>query len=60
MAKPSRHASPERIAGSARTFFATTKTSQGARLPQSERNALLLVEVLRSYAKAGNSKPMTL
>jgi putative transposase len=31
-----------------RTFFATTKTSMGQRLFQPERNAMLLVDVLRS------------
>ncbi len=38
---------------SARTFFATTKTSQGLPLLQSERNATLMIAVLRSYVAAG-------
>ena len=38
---------------SARTFFATTKTSQGRPLLQSERNAILMIDVLRSYVAAG-------
>ena len=41
MARPSRNASPDAILSSARTFFATTKTSQGCPLLQSERNAFL-------------------
>jgi putative transposase len=53
MSKPARNARPNEIVRSARTFFATTKTSQGARLLQSERNAMLLVDVLRSYMSAG-------
>jgi putative transposase len=53
MAKPARNASPEKVVSSARTFFATTKTSQGLRLLQSERNATLLIDVLRSYVAAG-------
>src|SRR5262249_14458337 len=53
MAKPSRNSRPENIASFARTFFVTTKTSQGVPLLQSERNAMLLVEVMRSYVTAG-------
>jgi putative transposase len=36
-----------------RTFFATTRTDRGRRLLQSERNAALLIDVLRSYVVAG-------
>jgi putative transposase len=53
MSKPARNSRPDGIVTSARTFFATTKTSQGAPLLQSERNAMLLVDVLRSYMAAG-------
>ena len=53
MARPSRHASPDAILSSARTFFVTTKTSQGRLLLQSERNATLPIDVLRSYVRAG-------
>jgi putative transposase len=53
MARPSRHASPEAIPSTARTFFATTETSQGRLLLQSERNATLPIDVLRSYPRAG-------
>jgi hypothetical protein len=48
MARPSRHASPDAIPSSARMFFVTTKTSQGRLLLQSERNATLPTDVLRS------------
>jgi hypothetical protein len=53
MSKPARNSRPDGIVGSARTFFATTKTIQGARLLQSERNAMFLVDVLRWYITAG-------
>jgi len=48
MAIPSRKSSSENILNPVRTFFTTTKTSMGRRLLQSERNAELLVDVLRS------------
>ncbi|MFZ0303143.1 MAG: transposase [Terracidiphilus sp.] len=53
MARPTRNASRENALSSARTFFATTKTAAGRRLLQSERNAALLIDVLRSYMTAG-------
>src|ERR1035438_9036342 len=53
MAKPARNARPDKIVSSARTFFAATKTSQGLPLLQSERNATLMIDVLRSYVAAG-------
>jgi putative transposase len=53
MARPARNASPDAIVRSARTFFATTKTSQGRPLLQSERNAVLMIDVLRAYVGAG-------
>ena len=53
MARPARNALPDNILSSARTFFATTKTSQGRALLQSERNARLMIDVLRSYVTAG-------
>src|ERR1039458_5194691 len=52
MARPARNALPGNILSSARTFFATTKTSQGRALLQSERNATLMIDVLRSYVAA--------
>src|ERR1035441_8412030 len=48
MARPARNASPDDTLSSSRIFFATTKTSMGRRLFQSERNAMLLIDVLRS------------
>src|ERR1035438_3759356 len=53
MARPARNAHPDGILSSERTFFATTRTSQGRSLLQSERNATLMIEVLRSYVAAG-------
>jgi putative transposase len=48
MAHPGRNASVANILNQDRTFFATSGTSMGQRLLQSERNAGLLIEVLRS------------
>ena len=48
MARPGRNSSQASILNPARTFFATTKTSLCRNLLQSERNAGLLVDVLRS------------
>jgi putative transposase len=48
MAKPDRNACSNAILSPARIFFATTKTSMGRCLLQSERNAFLLIDVLRS------------
>src|SRR3984893_19546282 len=53
MAHPARNASPETILSSARVFFATTTISMARRLLQSERNAVLLIDVLRSNVAAG-------
>jgi REP element-mobilizing transposase RayT len=53
MAHPARNARPYAILGSSRVFFATTKTSMGRRLLQSERNAMLLIDVLRLNVAAG-------
>jgi putative transposase len=53
MAHPSRNARPERVLSGERTFFVTTKTSMARRLLQSERNASLLIDVLRSNVAAG-------
>jgi len=52
MSRPARHANPSQILSPSRTFFATTKTSMGRALLQSERNATLLIDVLRSYVAA--------
>jgi putative transposase len=53
MAHPARNAGPENVLSSARVFFVTTNTSMGRRLLQSERNAVLLIEVLRSNVAGG-------
>jgi putative transposase len=53
MAHPARNARPEAILSSDRIFFVTTKTSMARRLLQPERNALLLIDVLRSNVAAG-------
>jgi putative transposase len=52
MSKPDRNASPIEVLR-ARTFFVTTKTSMSRALLQTERNAMLLVDVLRSNVAAG-------
>ena len=52
MARPTRNSNPDGIARSNRTFFATTRTAMGHRLLQSERNATLLIDVLRSNVAA--------
>ena len=52
MSVPVRNSSPQRIVRPSRTFFVTTKTSMGRALLQSERNATLFINVLRSYVVA--------
>jgi len=52
MARPVRNAPEQSATSSKRTFFATTKTASSRRILQSERNASLLIDVLRSYAAA--------
>lgn len=47
--RPQRHSTVDAVVSASRTFFVTSKTSMGRRLLQSERNATLLIEVLRSY-----------
>src|SRR5262245_5043824 len=56
MAKPTRHSRPDLIHDGLRTFFVTSKSSQGKSLLQSERMATLFIDVLRSYASAGRFK----
>ena len=48
MAHPARNAAPANILHPLRIFFATTKTSMGKQVLQSERHAGLLIDVLRS------------
>ena len=52
MSKLSRNADPQDIVRDARTFFVTTKTAAGRLLLQSERNANLLIDVLRTNVAA--------
>jgi putative transposase len=54
MARPARNAPSEAVLSNERVFFATTKTSEARRILQPERNAVLLIEVLRSNVAAGN------
>ena len=56
MAHPSRNASAANILNPSRIFFATTKTGMGRRLLQSERNAELLIDVLRSLVREQHFK----
>jgi putative transposase len=51
MAKPFRNAASGAVLSPVRTFFVTTKTSMGRHLLQSERNATLFIDVVRSYAR---------
>jgi putative transposase len=48
MAHPVRNASAASILNPARTFFVTTSTAMSKRMFQSERNAGLMIEVLRA------------
>ncbi len=52
MSKLSRNADPGDIVSATRTFFVTTKTAAGRRLLQTERNANLLIDVLRTNVAA--------
>jgi putative transposase len=56
MAKPIRNADAKSLRGIERTFFVTSRTIQGQNLLQSERMALLLIDVLRSYVAAKEFK----
>ena len=53
MARPARNASPGTILSRDRAFFVTTKTSMSRRLLQPDRNATLLIEILRAHVAAG-------
>jgi putative transposase len=53
MAHPARNACPEEVLSNTRVFFVTTKTSMARRVLQSERNAMLLIDVLRSNVATG-------
>jgi len=49
MSKPSRNSAPDAIKSGTRTFFVTSKTTEGKALLQSDRMATLFIDVLRSY-----------
>ena len=49
MSKPSRNSGPDAIKSGTRTFFVTSKTTEGKALLQSDRMATLFIDVLRSY-----------
>jgi Transposase IS200 like len=52
MSTLSRNADPKHILSTNRTFFVTTQTWMRKRLLQSERNAMLLIDILRSCVRA--------
>ncbi|MGA8163300.1 MAG: transposase [Acidobacteriaceae bacterium] len=54
MAAPSRNAVSENVAWPSPMFFVTTKTAVGKGVLQSDRNAALLVDVLRSCVADGH------
>jgi putative transposase len=56
MARPKRNSDPKEIARADRTFFATTRTAMGHRLFQSERNATVLIDLLRYQVAAKKFK----
>jgi putative transposase len=56
MAIPSRNTDPAKIQNDSRTFFVTSKTIGGRALLQTERMALLLIDVLQTYVAAGKFK----
>ncbi len=49
MSRPTRNANPRHIVNSSRTLFVSTKTRQERAPLQSERNAMLMIDLLRSY-----------
>lgn len=52
MSRPSRNTLPQDIQQNTRTFFVSSKTSLGRQLLQTERMALLFIDVLRTYVTA--------
>ena len=53
MARTSRPSNPRDSKGEPRTFFLTTRTASGRSLFQTDRMANLMIDVLRSYTRAG-------
>jgi putative transposase len=56
MSIPKRNAGPDSIRYESRTFFVSSKTTEGKALLQSERMATLLIDVFRSCVSAGRFK----
>jgi putative transposase len=56
MAVPVRNSNSKDIVRPSRTFFITAKASMGRALLQSDRNAILFIDVLRSYVAAKKFK----
>jgi len=56
MAKPARNSIPSAILSNSRTFFVTSKTVSGRALLQTQRNAMLLIDVMRSYTATAEFK----
>jgi putative transposase len=56
MARPSRNTNRDDIQNGSRTFFVTSRTSEGRSLLQTERMANLFIDVLRNYVTAGKFK----
>ena len=56
MAKPLRHSTPQNIKSDSRTFFVTSRTTEGKALLQTDRMADLFADVLREYMRQGKFK----
>jgi len=56
MSIPKRHSSPENIKSRQRTFFVTTSTDGKRGLLQTERMAMLLIDVMFHYRNQGEYK----
>ncbi len=56
MAIPSRNARPDAVQADSRTFFVTSRTIGGRAFLQSERMAMLFIDVLHSYVLRGKFK----
>ena len=54
MSKPSRPSNPSCASYISRTFFVTTGTAGGRSLFQTDRMAVLMIEVLRNYVRSGH------
>lgn len=52
MSKPKRNSREESLREIERTFFITSKSIEGRAILQSERHAMLLIDVMRAYVEA--------